>query len=75
MGARHGVVGCGEMAALDGVPSCLPLCLLTEACSSQTDENASSLSRLHIHSLLKRNVFELQRSDGLTCVHMAAKSF
>lgn len=39
------------------------------------DENAPVLSRLHIHSFLKRNVVLIWRSDRMTCVHMADKSF
>lgn len=56
----------GEVAGLAGVPSCSPCCFLTEGCSSQTDENASCLSRLHIHSFLKRNVvliLEIRQDD------------
>lgn len=51
---------------MEGGSFCLPFCLLTETCLSQTNENASRLSRLHFHSLLKRNVVlvpEIRRDD------------
>ena len=66
LGARRGAGEIRGGAGLDGVPSSLPCCFLTEGCSSQTDENASSLSGLHIHSLLKRNVvliLEIRQDD------------
>ena len=60
------LVRCREVAGLAGVPSCSPCCFLTKGCSSQTDENASCLSGLHIHSFLKRNVvliLEIRQDD------------